>query len=333
MVPADYVNNNMTQNFTLPTLGTSNWYTPAQVSALTIKVQTAGGALVGGARVAISGGAADRAGRLHRRHDGHERRVDGPLHGDGPVGLRLHADGVGAGDERAAHRAEHHNDGHEDDYRLMTRRMPVARPGNHDGFTVIELVISMVLIGAVFTIFSITMSSTIRNSTEVQEDSVLQGEVRATVDALAKDLRQAYTGNGTPALETMTGTQIQFLSPDRATPFHLRRIAYRLASGRIERASATSTNTGQPPWTFPALSPYAKQVGSVDELDRVHLLERRRPARADGRGERRRERDDHRHRRDRDVAEPEVHLRDERRPAGDAVRSATGSRRCAARTA
>jgi Tfp pilus assembly protein PilV len=56
VVPADYANNNMTQNFTLPTLGTSNWYTPAQVSALTIKVQTATGVLVGGARVAISGG-------------------------------------------------------------------------------------------------------------------------------------------------------------------------------------------------------------------------------------------------------------------------------------
>ena len=89
----------------------------------------------------------------------------------------------------------------------MTRRTPVAPAGNHDGFTLVELVVSMVLIGAVFTIFSITMSSTIRNSTEVQEDSVLQGEVRATVDAMAKDLRQAYTGNGTPALEFMSGSR------------------------------------------------------------------------------------------------------------------------------
>ena len=145
----------------------------------------------------------------------------------------------------------------------MTRRVPVLRRRDQDGFTVIELVISMVLIGTIFMIFSVTMGSTIRNSSEVQEDAVLQGEVRATVDAIAKDLRQAYTGNGTPALETMTGTQLQFLSPDRQTPFHLRRIAYRLVSKRIERASATTTNTGAPPWTFPALSSYTKQVGSV----------------------------------------------------------------------
>jgi prepilin-type N-terminal cleavage/methylation domain-containing protein len=145
----------------------------------------------------------------------------------------------------------------------MTWRVPVVRRRDQDGFTVIELVISMVLIGTIFSIFAVTMSSTIRNSSEVQEDAVLQGEVRATVDAIARDLRQAYTGNGTPALETMTGTQIQFLSPDRQTPFHLRRINYKLSGNSIQRASATSTNTSLPPWTFPALGPYAKQVGSV----------------------------------------------------------------------
>jgi prepilin-type N-terminal cleavage/methylation domain-containing protein len=145
----------------------------------------------------------------------------------------------------------------------MTRRVPVVRRRDQDGFTVIELVISMVLIGTIFTIFAVTMSSTIRNSSEVQEDAVLQGEVRATVEAIARDLRQAYTGSGTPALETMTATQIQFLSPDRQTPFHLRRINYKLSGKSIQRASATSTNTGQPPWTFPALPAYTKQVGSV----------------------------------------------------------------------
>jgi hypothetical protein len=109
----------------------------------------------------------------------------------------------------------------------------------------------------------VTMSSTIRTSNEVQEDAVLQGEVRATVDTIARELRQAYTGNGSPALEVMSGTQIRFLSPDRVTPFHLRRITYRLTSGTIERAFATSTNTALPPWTFPALGPYVRQVGSV----------------------------------------------------------------------
>jgi hypothetical protein len=122
----------------------------------------------------------------------------------------------------------------------------------------------MVIIGVIFAVFSITMGATIRTSSEVQEDSVLQGEVRATVDVIAKDLRQAYTGNGNPGLETMLPAELQFVSPDRATPFHLRRIKYRLFGKEIQRASARSTNTGSPPWTFPpSLSPYTTQVGSV----------------------------------------------------------------------
>jgi prepilin-type N-terminal cleavage/methylation domain-containing protein len=153
----------------------------------------------------------------------------------------------------------------------MTRRLGVVlrqgrdgrTPGESAGFTVIELVISMALIGVTFAIFSVTMSSTLHTSGQVRENSALQGEVRAAVDAIARDLRQAYTGTGNPALETMTASQIQFLSPDRATPFHLRRVNYRLSTKRIQRASATSTNTSAPPWTFPSLGPYIDQVGSV----------------------------------------------------------------------
>ena len=146
----------------------------------------------------------------------------------------------------------------------MTRPAPAPRLSSEQGFTLIELVISMVLIGIIFAIFSITMGATIRTSSEVQENSVLQGEVRATVDAMAKDLRQAYTGNGNPGIEKMLPAEIQFLSPDRATPFHLRRINYKLQSGKIRRASSVSTNTGSAPWTFPAsLSAFQDQFGSV----------------------------------------------------------------------
>ena len=109
----------------------------------------------------------------------------------------------------------------------------------------------------------VVLASTVRDSGEVREDAVLQGEVRAAVDRLAQDLRQAYTGDTTSPIETMTGTQLTFLSPDRGTPLHDRRIAYRLSSGTLERASATSTNTNGPPWTIPALGSYQPAVASV----------------------------------------------------------------------
>jgi prepilin-type N-terminal cleavage/methylation domain-containing protein len=138
-----------------------------------------------------------------------------------------------------------------------------AAAASRDGFTLIEIVISMVMIGIIFAIFSITMSSTIHTSSDVEEDSALQGEARAAVEGIARDLRQTYTGNGSPGIESMSASAIQFLSPDRQTPFHLRRISYRLTGQTLERASATSTNTGAPPWTFPNLSGYVAQVGSV----------------------------------------------------------------------
>jgi prepilin-type N-terminal cleavage/methylation domain-containing protein len=131
------------------------------------------------------------------------------------------------------------------------------------GFTLTELLVSLVIIGIVFTVFLVVLTNTIRDSGEVREDAVLQGEVRADVDRLAADLRQAYTGDATSPIETMTGTQLTFLSPDRQTPLHNRRISYRLTSGTLQRAFATSTNTNGPPWTIPALGTYVNEFGSI----------------------------------------------------------------------
>jgi prepilin-type N-terminal cleavage/methylation domain-containing protein len=140
-----------------------------------------------------------------------------------------------------------------------------AHPGHsrEDGFTLVELMVAMVVIGIVFAMFSVVLSATVRHSNEVRENTVLQGEARAAVDRLASDLRQAYTGDDTSPIQTMTATQLTFLSPDRGTPFHLRKIAYRLTGHDLERATALSTTTTGPPWTFPSLGSYAKQVGSI----------------------------------------------------------------------
>jgi len=146
----------------------------------------------------------------------------------------------------------------------MTRRVRHAKTTG-GGFTVVELLVSLVILGVVFTLFAVVIGSAVRNSGEVREDAVLQGEVRSAVDRLAQDLRQGYTGDGTAPILTMTGTQLTFLSPDRSTPFHNRKISYQLSNGQLERAIATSTNTSTtgPPWTIGALGPYAPQFGSI----------------------------------------------------------------------
>jgi len=136
-----------------------------------------------------------------------------------------------------------------------------------DGVTLVELMESMAVIALVFAGFATMLSATIRHTDNVQEYSALQTEARAAVDTLTRDLRQAYTGNSASAIESISGTQIRFLSPDRATPFRLRRIAYQVSGGALQRAFTTSTNTGGPPWTIPAtLGPWQTQVGSITNL-------------------------------------------------------------------
>jgi prepilin-type N-terminal cleavage/methylation domain-containing protein len=132
------------------------------------------------------------------------------------------------------------------------------------GFTLIEMLSAMIVLGLLAAAVSVVLSSMIRHSDEVEDRSVVQGEARFTLDRFAIDLRQAYSGvNGVSPIESISPTTITFLSPDRAQPFHLRRISYRLSGGKIERAMATSTDTDGAPWIIPALGPWQRQVGSV----------------------------------------------------------------------
>lgn len=135
---------------------------------------------------------------------------------------------------------------------------------SEDGFTVMELMVSIAVLGIFFAAFSTVVSSAIRHGSEVQEQAVLQTEVRAAVDTLVADLRQAtIAGDTTLArISTATGTQVTFLSPDRSQPMRLRRISYRVSSGQLQRALATSTNTAAP-WTIPALGAWSRRTSSV----------------------------------------------------------------------
>jgi prepilin-type N-terminal cleavage/methylation domain-containing protein len=132
-----------------------------------------------------------------------------------------------------------------------------------DGFTLMEMLVTIIVTGILFTAIMGSLASSLHWGSEVQERSVLQTEVRNTVDRLAAELRQAYTGDTTPLIEAAGPTALTFSSPDRGTPLRLRKLSYRLSNGTLERAAATSTNAGTPPWTFPALEAWIPQVGSV----------------------------------------------------------------------
>ncbi len=143
----------------------------------------------------------------------------------------------------------------------MTSRLRALR--SEAGVTLMELIVTIALMAVLGTGFTAAVQMTSHWSTELQDEAVSQNEIRGSFERLVQDLRQAYVGDGSSPIEVMNATQITFLSPDRATPFHLRRISYRLVSGRLERAFATSTDTDGAPWQIPTLGPWQKQIGGV----------------------------------------------------------------------
>jgi prepilin-type N-terminal cleavage/methylation domain-containing protein len=137
-----------------------------------------------------------------------------------------------------------------------------------DGFTLTELLISMVFLSVLFTAFAMIMTTTTHIGDSVQEQDTLETEVRAAVDRMAQDLRDAYTGTTSPArIESISGTTVTFYAPDKASPFHDRKIWYRLTGGHLDRNSVTSTDTDGPPWLgLPASAPstgWATQLASI----------------------------------------------------------------------
>jgi prepilin-type N-terminal cleavage/methylation domain-containing protein len=140
----------------------------------------------------------------------------------------------------------------------------MRRHTDEGGFTVPELLVGMVILAIVLMGFGQVLMNTSKTSNRIEEQAMLQNDVRSALDRLTSDLREATNAHQTSPVGAATTTTLTFDSPDRSTPFHLRRISYRLTGGRLERSTITSTNTGAWPWTFP-LTPGAwiPQLSSI----------------------------------------------------------------------
>jgi prepilin-type N-terminal cleavage/methylation domain-containing protein len=118
------------------------------------------------------------------------------------------------------------------------------------GFTLSEMLVVLIFLAMIAAAFSMLFSATIRHNSEITEQSVTQGELRAAVDRMMSEARGAYVGDGTPAITAAGSSQVTFTFPDKLNPFHLVRVSYRVNGGNLQRAFERSTNTDGPPWTF-----------------------------------------------------------------------------------
>jgi prepilin-type N-terminal cleavage/methylation domain-containing protein len=142
-------------------------------------------------------------------------------------------------------------------------RLHLGNVRREDGYSLSEMLVVLVIVGILMSAFASIVQAMVTHSTEVTAESVAQTQVRAGIDELARDLRQAYAGDGTSGIEAFTTSSITFDSPDRATPFHLRRISYRVSGGVLQRQLTTTTNTGGPPWTWGTAGSWVERVTNV----------------------------------------------------------------------
>jgi len=128
--------------------------------------------------------------------------------------------------------------------------MSGRRVRNEHGFTLVEIMIGISILGIALPFMVSLLSQLYNTGTQTLNTTAQDVETRAALDTMVSDLRQAYTGDqNTPPIVSISSTSITFYSPDKQTPFHLREIAYRVSNGTLQRAMVTSTNTGGPPWT------------------------------------------------------------------------------------
>jgi prepilin-type N-terminal cleavage/methylation domain-containing protein len=118
--------------------------------------------------------------------------------------------------------------------------------------TLVELMTVMAILGIVLAAFTGILSTSLTQSAQEQEMTAIQTEARAAIEQFARDYRQIYSGvDGSWPVEAISSTSIQFLSPQRLTPFRLQRIQWQLNGTDLQRRFVTSSNTNGAPWTFP----------------------------------------------------------------------------------
>jgi type II secretory pathway component PulJ len=130
------------------------------------------------------------------------------------------------------------------------------RVRDEDGFSLTEVAVTCALLMVLLIPMLRFFESSVSGAVDLQTSTQQHADARVTMDQLVRELRQAYTGDPALSPVTVTAQALTVYSPDTSTPFHLRRIDYRLQANRLQRAVAVSTGTSGAPWAFGPTGPW-----------------------------------------------------------------------------
>ena len=132
-----------------------------------------------------------------------------------------------------------------------------ASCGGASGFTLIEMLVTMFIVGIVFAAFGLVISTTVRHASLITNESVTQHQVRTALGQLTEDLREATVSSDSdtsPFVTTagvMSSTSLTFYAPDSTystadqTDYHLRETSSPTSStgGVFQRTRPPSART------------------------------------------------------------------------------------------
>ena len=125
------------------------------------------------------------------------------------------------------------------------------RRDRENGFSIVELAVVLSVLLIILALAGDFVITAMNEQNISLTRDQLSRQTRFSLDDLVNDLRDANSGDPTiDPITNLASTSFTMYTPNRATPYHMQKVAYQLSGTNLQRSITTSTNTAVP-WTFP----------------------------------------------------------------------------------
>lgn len=130
---------------------------------------------------------------------------------------------------------------------MRAEPIPVrAEPGDEDGFTLPELLITVLLLGIVSVLLLTTLTTVTRVSSRTQDRNATLADARTALEIIARDLRAANPVNAVTGATAVYDNQVSFsvfCTTGASCTAGARSVTYTVTGGRLDQTTGGATKT------------------------------------------------------------------------------------------